>query len=230
MTLRPNRCGRSASAPNISRRFSGKLCGRLQTGNKGRMIRHSISQIEATEPTICQIQVHFLAQSPFRPDTKAVAHKQHADQQLGIDGRATCMAIKVRQMTADTAQLNKSTAAGDLGERGPLTRTHRTVRPELPVLIPSSTSLPFNRRIESVGWPLIKADLFNRIWPSCQRCLVLGCPLFTKSNFDVGSLWAHSTKSGLSQRRACTSPNLRVIAAQPTSALQFWFPVHPHVA
>ena len=71
------------------------------------MIRHAVGQIETTEPAIRQVQMNLLAQSPFRSDAEAIPYQQHPDQQIRIDGWATGVAVKVREMGADTAQINK---------------------------------------------------------------------------------------------------------------------------
>jgi len=39
--------------------------------------------------------VNLLAQSPLRSDAEAAANQQHPDQQFGINGRATGMAVKI---------------------------------------------------------------------------------------------------------------------------------------
>ncbi len=52
--------------------------------------------------------MHLLAEPPLRSDAEAVADDQHPDQQLGIDRRAARMAVEVREMRADAAQINKA--------------------------------------------------------------------------------------------------------------------------
>lgn len=47
---------------------------------KGRMVGNTVVQIQTTKPALCQVQMHLLAQPPLGPDTKAIAHQQHADQ------------------------------------------------------------------------------------------------------------------------------------------------------
>ena len=46
---------------------------------KGRMIRDAVTQVEAAEPAIGQVQMNLFAEPPFRANTEAVAHQQHAD-------------------------------------------------------------------------------------------------------------------------------------------------------
>jgi len=40
---------------------------------KGRMVGDWAGQVEATEPAVCQVQMHFFAQTAFRPDAKTIA-------------------------------------------------------------------------------------------------------------------------------------------------------------
>jgi hypothetical protein len=50
----------------------------------------------------------FLAEPPFGPDAKAIAHQKHPDQQLWVNRRATSVAIEIGQLRSDAAQINKS--------------------------------------------------------------------------------------------------------------------------
>ena len=72
------------------------------------MIRHAIRQIEATEPAIRQIEMHFFAQPPLRPNAQAIPDQQHADQQFGINRRTASVAIKLCKVRADTGQIDKA--------------------------------------------------------------------------------------------------------------------------
>tara|TARA_R100001369_G_scaffold11439_4_gene24928 strand:- start:557 stop:1066 length:510 start_codon:yes stop_codon:yes gene_type:complete len=49
---------------------------------------------------------HLLAKPSFRPDAKAIANKQHLDQQLGVHGRAPGVAIEIGKIGADTGQIH----------------------------------------------------------------------------------------------------------------------------
>lgn len=62
------------------------------------MIRHLVFQTAPAEPAVRQVQVYFLAEPTFRADTEAVPHDQHANQQSGIDRRATRAAVVRREM------------------------------------------------------------------------------------------------------------------------------------
>ena len=69
------------------------------------MVWKPIRQIQSTEPTIRQVQENFLAQSPFRPDAGAVPNQKHPDQEFGINRRTARVAVEIRQMLANTAQI-----------------------------------------------------------------------------------------------------------------------------
>jgi len=71
------------------------------------VIGDAVTQIEATKPAIGQVQMHLLAEPPLRPDAEAIAHQQHADQQFGIDGRATRVAVESGEMCPDAAQVDE---------------------------------------------------------------------------------------------------------------------------
>ena len=71
------------------------------------MIWHRVVQIEATEPAISQVQMDLFAQTPLGPNAEAIAYQKHTDQQLGIDRGATCVAVEIRQVLADAAQINE---------------------------------------------------------------------------------------------------------------------------
>jgi hypothetical protein len=47
---------------------------------EGRMLRHSIVQVQPTKPAIGKVQVYLLAKPPFGSDPEAVADDEHADQ------------------------------------------------------------------------------------------------------------------------------------------------------
>ena len=52
---------------------------------EGRMVRHVAIETQPAEPSIGQVQMHFLAESTLRPYPEAVADDEHADHQLGIN-------------------------------------------------------------------------------------------------------------------------------------------------
>ncbi len=51
--------------------------------------------------------MNLFAQPPLRPDAKAIADQQHADQQLGIDRGAARVTIEIRQMRTNAAQIDE---------------------------------------------------------------------------------------------------------------------------
>lgn len=71
------------------------------------MIRDAVAQIETAEPPIRQVQMHLLAQPPLRPDAEAIAHQQHPDEELGIDGRPSGVAVEIGKVGADPGQVDK---------------------------------------------------------------------------------------------------------------------------
>ncbi len=71
------------------------------------MVWDAVSQVEMAKPAVCRVQMHFFAESPFRPDTETIADQQHPDQQFGIDRRTPCMAVKTGQMNANAVQIYK---------------------------------------------------------------------------------------------------------------------------
>src|SRR5262249_3583426 len=75
---------------------------------KGRVVRHVAVQTKTAEPAIGQVQVDFLAQPPFRANAKAVAHDQHADQQLGINRRPPRFTVVGRQVCPNAIEFDKA--------------------------------------------------------------------------------------------------------------------------
>jgi hypothetical protein len=62
------------------------------------MVRHLTVEPQSTEPSVSQIEVHFLTKAPLRADAKAVADNQHPDRQFGIDRRPAYAAVERRQL------------------------------------------------------------------------------------------------------------------------------------
>ena len=73
-----------------------------------RVIRDTLIQIEAAEPSICQVQMHLFAQPSLRADAEAIADQQHPDQQFRIDRWTTGVAVEIREMRSNAAQFNKA--------------------------------------------------------------------------------------------------------------------------
>src|SRR5215475_14267357 len=65
-----------------------------------RMVRHLVVEIEATEPAIGKVKLHFLAQPALRTDAVAVADNQHPDHELGVDRRPADLAVEGPQLLA----------------------------------------------------------------------------------------------------------------------------------
>ena len=74
---------------------------------EGRVIGHRAIQIEPTEPTIGEVEMHLFAQPPFRADAHAIADDQHPDHQLGIDRWPTHRAVERLQVLADDGEIDK---------------------------------------------------------------------------------------------------------------------------
>src|SRR5271156_3986938 len=74
---------------------------------KRRMIGDVAVEPQSTEPAIGQIEVDLLAQPPLRAYAEAVADDQHAHRQLGIDRRATRLAVVWLQMRPDLRKVDE---------------------------------------------------------------------------------------------------------------------------
>jgi hypothetical protein len=59
------------------------------------------------KPSICQIEVDFLAQPPLRPNAEAVAHDQHSDHQLWINRWPAHRAVERCQLPPHIPQLDE---------------------------------------------------------------------------------------------------------------------------
>ncbi|SDG50735.1 hypothetical protein SAMN04488117_1262 [Celeribacter baekdonensis] len=132
------------------------------------MVWNAIVQIETAEPAISQVQMHFLTEPSFRPDAETVSDQQHPDQQLGIDGGTAGVAVEIRQMGTDAAQVDK-----------PVDRSQQVVLRDMILkreLVEKCClcflsrphhrqTLPPVRRIESATYASIKHEFFNKIRP-----------------------------------------------------------------
>jgi len=47
------------------------------------------------------------AKPPLGPDAKAIPHQQHPNEQFGINRWAASMAVEIRQMRTDAAQVDE---------------------------------------------------------------------------------------------------------------------------
>jgi hypothetical protein len=59
------------------------------------------------KPSICQIEVDFLAQAPLRADAETVTHDQHPDHQFWIDRWATNRTVEGGQLPPQRPKLHK---------------------------------------------------------------------------------------------------------------------------
>ena len=71
------------------------------------MIGNRAVQPQPAEPTVGQIEVDIVAQPPLRADPEAIADNQHPDHQLGIDRRATRLAVVGFKMRPNLRQIDK---------------------------------------------------------------------------------------------------------------------------
>ncbi len=71
------------------------------------MIRDTVRQIELAKPAVGQVQMHFFAEPPFRSNAEAVSDEQHPDQTLWNNRRAARVTVEIRQIRADTAEVNE---------------------------------------------------------------------------------------------------------------------------
>jgi hypothetical protein len=71
------------------------------------MIGHMPVEAQTTKPSICKIEVNFLAQPPLRSNAKAIAHDQHSDHQLRIDRWPAHRAVECCQLPPHTLQLDE---------------------------------------------------------------------------------------------------------------------------
>jgi len=71
------------------------------------VIRHCAVETEPTEPPAGEVQVHLLAQPPFRADAEAVPHDQHADHQLRVDRWPAYGAVERRQLSPQPVEFDK---------------------------------------------------------------------------------------------------------------------------
>src|SRR5262249_21538551 len=66
----------------------------------GRVLGDRVLKSQSAEPTIRQVQMHFLAEPALGSNPEAVPHDQHPDHQLRIDRGASGMAIERREVRA----------------------------------------------------------------------------------------------------------------------------------
>jgi hypothetical protein len=69
------------------------------------MIRHLVFKTLPAEPPVGQVEVDLFAQPAFRADSKAVTDDQHPDYQFRINGRTSGMAVEIRQILPEIAQI-----------------------------------------------------------------------------------------------------------------------------
>ncbi|MEA2880534.1 MAG: hypothetical protein QOF14_5730 [Hyphomicrobiales bacterium] len=74
---------------------------------EGRVVGHIAIEPEPTKPTIGQIEVNLLAQTPLGADAEAVAYDQHSDHQFGIDRGSTNGAVEWSQLPPQFTKLDE---------------------------------------------------------------------------------------------------------------------------
>ena len=65
-------------------------------------------EAEPAEPAVTEVQMHLVAQPSLGADAEAVAHDQHADHQLGIDGRPANGAVVGPEVLAHPGQVDEA--------------------------------------------------------------------------------------------------------------------------
>src|SRR6516164_1165198 len=136
---------------------------------KGRVVRHVAVETKTAEPPIGQVQVDFLAQPPFRANAEAVAHDQHADQQLGINRwppHFHCSRAPGVPECCRVRRSGRSRAADASRARDVQARTRRTER-VVGLSDPPSSTAPSRRDFrKSDYYTMTDPMFFNTIHPS----------------------------------------------------------------
>src|SRR6056297_2954224 len=134
------------------------------------MIRDPVTQIKAAEPAIREVQMHLFTQPALGPDAEAIPDQQHPDQQFRIDRRAAGVAVELRKMRADAAQIDKPINGPKQMILGNMILQRELVKQRRLRFLPRSqhcSILPLVRRIESATYASIKHEFFNKIRPWC---------------------------------------------------------------
>jgi len=74
---------------------------------EGRVVGHSVGQVQPTKPAICQVEMNLLVKPPFRPYAEGVANDQHPHHQLGIDPCSTRRAVEWREKAPHVSEINE---------------------------------------------------------------------------------------------------------------------------
>src|SRR5271169_3411499 len=72
------------------------------------MIGHATIEPKPTKPSICQIEMDFLAQAPLGADAEAVPDDEHPDHQLGINRWPSQRAVERCELAAQFRQVDKT--------------------------------------------------------------------------------------------------------------------------
>ena len=75
---------------------------------EGGVIGNAVVQIEAAKPAVREAQMGLFTVPPHRPDAETVANQQHADQQFRIDRQAPDVAVEIRAVRPNAAQIDKA--------------------------------------------------------------------------------------------------------------------------
>lgn len=72
------------------------------------MVGDRVAKIEATEPAIRKVEMHFLAKPTLGPNAEQITDQQHPQHQLGVDRRPPSGTITVGQRLAHEAKVEQS--------------------------------------------------------------------------------------------------------------------------
>jgi hypothetical protein len=105
---RPSAIQRPTTVSNSCRRRSASRKRPWRVLEKVEWSGTSPSRPKRQNPRYAQVQVDLFAQPPFRADAEAIAHDQHADQQLRIDRRPSRRTVEGRQVCPNPLEVNKA--------------------------------------------------------------------------------------------------------------------------
>jgi hypothetical protein len=96
-----------------------------------RVIGDSSIQTQPAKPAVCQIEVDFITEAPFRSYAEAIADQEHPDHQVRIGRGPPDIAVELRQLPPQSSSRRTYRSTADGGRLGCafLARTHRTTQP-----------------------------------------------------------------------------------------------------
>src|SRR5215831_18132083 len=155
-----------------------------------RMVRHLVVEIEATEPAIGKVKLHFLAQPALRTDAVAVADNQHPDHELGIDRRPANLAVEGPQLLAKLSHYlrhHRIDAANKMVPRNTTFEVEQIEQLALIDVLPTHHDLPPLLRASgrrNHDSPVTTRDFFNRIVESPGGISPPGAPKTVREPLD----------------------------------------------